>query len=225
SGRRAGLFAQAGEGTLFLDEVGELSSHIQPKLLRAIQEHTVRPVGSDQEHEVRCRVLSATNVDLKRAVADGTFRSDLYYRLAVIKLEVPPLRDRAGDILELAQHFIRRTADRLDRPEVEDMSTETARLLLSYPWPGNVRELENAMERAVAMTDGSTLLPTDLPEEMMGTEASPVSDTGLVSLAALEWAHIQRVLAATGGNKKAAAEILGLDRRTLYRKLEREQEP
>lgn len=220
SGPRAGLFSEAGEGTLFLDEVGELPLTMQPKLLRALQEHTVRPVGADREIPVRCRVLAATNLDMKAACADGRFRADLFYRLAVIRLALPPLRERAGDILEIARHFVETAATRIG-VETPGLSTSAARVLLGYSWPGNVRELENAIERAVAMAEGDVLLPEDLPEELQqGTPTIP--DVGLVSLPDLERAHIQRVLLATGGNKKAAAEILGLDRRTLYRKLERE---
>lgn len=220
SASRAGLFVEANEGTLFLDEVGELPLALQPKLLRALQEYRVRPVGADREVEINCRIVAATNVDLNAARTAGTFRSDLYFRLAVIKLTIPSLRDRAGDILELAQHFVHRAAER-SGVATNGLSTSAARALMAYSWPGNVRELENAMERAVAMTDTPELQPADLPEELL-EPLGQVTDPGLVSLADLEQAHIHRVLRATGGNKKAAADILGLDRRTLYRKLDRE---
>lgn len=223
SSTRTGLFVQARGGTLFLDEVGELPPDVQPKLLRVLQEHRLRPVGADTEVEVQCRVVAATNRDLKAASEEGTFRSDLYFRLAVIRLVTPPLRDRAGDILELAQHFIRRAAARTGI-ETYGLSTNAARALMAYSWPGNVRELENAMERAIAMTDTDELQPSDLPDDVFEPMAPSTTAPGLVSLAELERAHIQRVLEATGGNKKAAAEILGLDRRTLYRKLARETE-
>ena len=217
---RAGLFIEAGDGTLFLDEVGELPLSVQPKLLRALQEHRVRPVGSDREAQVRCRVIAATNIDMKQAFSTGRFRSDLYYRLAVIRMSMPPLRDRSADILELAHHFVARASARMGT-EVRGISTAAARVLLGYAWPGNVRELENAIDRAVAMTDSELLVPGDLPEEVLEGREHPGEQVGIVTLAELESAHICRVLEVTGGNKKAAAELLGLDRRTLYRKLER----
>jgi len=219
-GDRAGLFVEAGDGTLFLDEVGELPLSVQPKLLRALQEQRVRPVGSDREVQVRCRVIAATNIDMKQAFSTGKFRSDLYYRLAVIRMSMPPLRDRSADILELAHHFVARASARMGT-EVRGISTAAARALLGYAWPGNVRELENAIDRAVAMTDSELLVPGDLPEEILDGRENPGEQVGIVTLAELENAHIRRVLEATGGNKKAAAELLGLDRRTLYRKLER----
>lgn len=217
---RQGLFAEAGKGTLFLDEVGELPIHVQPKLLRALQEKLFRPVGANREQAAECRIVAATNVDLKEAASTGCFRSDLYFRLAVIRLSLPPLRERTADILPLAQHFVTAACTRLGLPGM-GLSPATARTLLAYAWPGNVRELENAMELAVALTEEVEICPADLPEEIVAPTAA--ESGGLVSLAELEHAHIQRVLAATGGNKKRAAEILGLDRRTLYRKLDRGQ--
>lgn len=215
---RRGLIDEAGAGTLFLDEVGELPLSVQPKLLRVLQEHRYRPVGADRPRESRCRIVAATNVDLKGATASGQFRSDLYFRLAVIPLRLPPLRDRTADVLPLAQHFVSRSCDRLGLPPM-GLSPAAARALLAHTWPGNVRELENAMERAVAMADTAELCPADLPEDILAPGAAP--EGGLVSMADLERAHIRRVLEATDGNKSRAAEILGLDRRTLYRKLER----
>ncbi len=217
---RAGLFAQASGGTFFLDEIGELPTRLQPKLLRALQESLIRPVGSDKEVSLDCRVIAATNRDLKAEAKAGRFRSDLYYRVAVIKIQMPPLRERKGDILALAQHFNRRIAERLGiRPP--GLSKEVATCLLGYSWPGNVRELENAIERAVALCSGEVLVVEDLPEELWEKAEPEADEVGLISLAELEERHIRRVLRAVAGNKKAAAEILGLDRRTLYRKLQR----
>ncbi|MFT6817867.1 MAG: DNA-binding NtrC family response regulator, partial [Myxococcota bacterium] len=155
---RAGLFQQAGRGTLFLDEIGELEPAIQPKLLRAIQEKQVRAVGADRDRPVACRVIAATHADIQNPTPDNAFRRDLYYRLAVIRLQVPPLRERGSDILALAEHFVATAAERMSAP-VTGISTQAARILLGYDWPGNVRELQNAMERAVAMADGVLIAP------------------------------------------------------------------
>jgi DNA-binding NtrC family response regulator len=190
--------------------------------LRAIQEKRIRSVGSDRDRPVACRVIAATHADIQHATTDNTFRRDLYYRLAVIRLQVPPLRERGSDILSLAEHFVAVAADRMGAP-VTGISTQAARVLLTYDWPGNVRELQNAMERAVAMADGDLVAPMDLPEELGLSSSSAVESLGLVSLETAERAHVQRVLDHTGGNKKAAAEILQVDRTTLYRKLDRWQ--
>jgi two-component system response regulator HydG len=219
-GQRAGLFVQATGGTIFLDELGELPLSIQSKLLRVLQESTVRPVGSDREIPIDCRIISATNRDLKVEASASRFRSDLYFRVAVLKMHIPPLRDRRSDILTLAQHFNRRIAHRRDAA-APDLSKGVATSLVAYHWPGNVRELENAIERAVALCDGHLLTIEDLPEELWHPSARPEQDAGLISLAELETQHIRRVLKALNGNKQAAAKVLGLDRRTLYRKLER----
>ncbi len=220
---RRGLFVEAGRGTIFLDEIGELPLAVQPKLLRVLQEGRVRPVGADREVPVACRVVAATNRDLGQAVAEGSFRSDLFYRVAVIRLALPPLRQRAGDILLLARHFVERAAARTGRP-VQGFTTPVAQALLAWPWPGNVRELENCMERAVALTAHDRIVLDDLPEEMRAParvpEAAPAEEP-LLPLAEVERRHIERVLAAVGDNKVMAARVLGLDRRTLYRKLER----
>ncbi len=222
---RDGLFVKASQGTLFLDEVGDLPQLLQPKLLRALQERRIRPVGSDREVGVRCRVVAATNRDLQAAAQEGLFRLDLYYRLAVIRLGLPPLSARGGDILLLAQLFLDRAAARTGRG-VAGLSTPAARALLAYDWPGNVRELENALERAVAMTEHDRILIEDLPEELRrGLSRPPVigddNPADLPTLAALEDRHIRRVLVAVDGNKAQAARVLGIDRRTLYRKLDR----
>lgn len=224
-GSRKGLFLEAGGGTLLLDEVGEMPLTLQPKLLRALQEGAVRPVGSDHTVPIRCRVVCATNRDLKRASLEGTFRSDLYYRVAVIRLELPPLRERVGDVLLLAQRFLDRATARMGLPQMS-MSPAAARALLAYPWPGNIRELENCVEQAVAMTERSVLQLDDLPDEVSeglprALALDPLQPIDLVSLEEVERLHIARVLKAVDGNKSAAAQILGVDRSTLYRKLDR----
>ena len=226
---RRGLFVEAGGGTLFLDEVGEMPLALQPKLLRVLQEGQVRPVGADRSVPVGCRVVSATNRDLKLAVAQGGFRSDLFYRLAVIRLELPPLRHRVGDILLLAQRFLERAAAR-NHSEVEGLTRPVAQALLAYDWPGNVRELENCMEQGVAMTEHDHLLLDDLPDEVRSAAAQAraaagednLMDTGaLLPLEAMARKYIERVLESVGGNKSLAAQILGVDRSTLYRKMDK----
>ena len=222
---RKGLFLQAEGGTLFLDEVGELPLELQPKLLRALQERVVRPVGGDVEVPVNVRVVAATNRDLETAIEEHRFREDLYYRLNVINLPMPPLRSRGGDILLLAQHFIDRFAARAERT-VKGLTAEAAARLMDYAWPGNVRELQNALERAVALARYEQVTVDDLPEKVRKYQRSHVlvaSDDPreLVPLEEVERRYILRVLEAVGGNKTLAADTLGLDRKTLYRKLER----
>ena len=222
---RRGLFQQAHGGTLFLDEIGDLPLSLQPRLLRALQERKVRPVGSDTEIDIDVRVLAATNQDLESAVSEKLFRGDLYYRLNVVQVRLPPLRARGNDVLLLAQHFLRQTAARLDK-HVERMSPSVAERLLAYSWPGNVRELQNCIERAVALTAYDQLGVDDLPEKIRDYRPSQVllaSDhpSELVTMDEIERRYILRVLDVVSGNKSLAAQILGFDRRTLYRKLER----
>ncbi|MBP6741209.1 MAG: sigma-54-dependent Fis family transcriptional regulator [Deltaproteobacteria bacterium] len=222
---RRGLFQQAHGGTVFLDEIGDLPLALQPRLLRALQERKVRPVGSDTEIDIDVRVLAATNQDLESAVSEKLFRGDLYYRLNVVQVRLPPLRARGNDVLLLAQHFLRQTAARLDK-HVERMSPSVAERLLAYSWPGNVRELQNCIERAVALTAYDQLGVDDLPEKIRDYRPSQVllaSDhpSELVTMDEIERRYILRVLDVVSGNKSLAAQILGFDRRTLYRKLER----
>ncbi len=221
---RRGLFVEAGSGMLLLDEVAELPLALQPKLLRVLQEGRVRPVGSDREVPVSCRVVAATHRDLQAEVRAGRFRSDLYYRLAVLRLVIPPLRERAGDVLLLAQHFLDKAEARTGR-RILGITTSVARALVAWHWPGNVRELENCIEAAVALTVHDRLVLADLPPELragVGPADVGVSPGfGLVALDEMERQHIAAVLDAVEGNKKEAAAILGIDRRTLYRKLER----
>jgi two-component system response regulator AtoC len=222
---RGGLFVKAQGGTLFLDEIGELPITLQPKILRALQERAVRPVGSDQEIPIDVRFIAATNRDLETEVEERRFREDLYFRINVIHVELPPLRSRGGDVLLLAQHFVAHHAAVSQKP-VRGISSEAASRLQQYPWPGNVRELQNCMERAVALTEYDEITVEDLPERVRKHRSSHVvvasnDPSELVSLEEVERRYILKVLDAVGGNKTMAGKILGLDRKTLYRKMER----
>jgi two-component system, NtrC family, response regulator AtoC len=222
---RAGLFVSAGGGVLFLDEIGEMPLGLQPKLLRALQERKVRPVGGDAELPFDARIVSATNRDLETAVAEGRFREDLYYRINVVRLDVPPLRSRGNDILLLAQHFLNRYVAPANKP-IRGLSPAAAEKLLAYHWPGNVRELQNTMESAVALARFDEIGVEDLPERIRTHRATHVLVTSddpaqLLPLEEVERRYILRVLEATASNKTLAAKVLGLDRTTLYRKLER----
>jgi len=221
---RKGLFAQAEGGTLFLDEIGELPLTMQPKLLRALEESKVRPVGSDRELPFDARIVTATNRDLETAVEEKRFREDLFFRINVIQLDMPPLRSRGTDTLLLAQHFLGLFAARAGK-EVEGLSEAVAEKLLNYSWPGNVRELRNVLERAVALTRYNKLAVEDLPEKIREYRSSQVFIGGedpseFVPVEEVESRYIEHVLHAVGGNKTVAARILGLDRKTLYRKLQ-----
>ncbi len=222
---RPGLFVKAGRGTLFLDEIGDLPQSVQVKLLRALQERRVRPVGSDHEVPVDARIVAATHQDLESAVARGSFRQDLFYRINVIEVPLPPLRARGSDVLLLAQHFLTCFVARRARGEAI-LSAGAAELLLRYDWPGNVRELENTMERALALSRTAEIVREDLPERIRRASESRViiaadEPTDLVPLEVVERRYILRVMNAVSGNKSLAADILGLDRSTLYRKLDR----
>jgi two-component system response regulator AtoC len=222
---RKGLFLQANGGTLFLDEVGELPLTVQAKLLRALQDRLVRPVGSDQEVPYDARVIAATNRDLDAMVEEDRFRRDLYYRLNVIHLDLPPLRARGGDILLLAHYFLVRACEHSGK-EVEGFAEGAARKLLEYQWPGNIRELENCIERAVAYCRGDEIAADDLPDRVRTYAPTHVlvaaaNPDELVPLRTVEERYLRRVMAAVRGNKTAAARILGVERKTLYRKLAR----
>jgi two-component system response regulator HydG len=224
-GPRTGLFVQASQGTLFLDEIGELPLGLQPKLLRALQERRVRPVGGNTEVPFDVRVIAATNRDLETAVDEARFRRDLYYRINVVHLHVPPLRARGSDILLLAQYFLERIMESSPK-RVTGFSAAVAERLLSYSWPGNVRELQNCVARAVALTSFTEITVEDLPARIRNYARAPIlvdSDNPLelLTLEEVERRYILRVLEATAGNKTLAAQILGMDRKTLYRKLER----
>jgi two-component system, NtrC family, response regulator HydG len=222
---RTGLFVRAHQGTLFLDEIGELPVELQPKLLRALQERCVRPVGSNTEVPFEARLIAASNRDLEEEVEQKRFREDLYYRINVVQVDLPPLRKRDGDVLELAQHFLEQHATRSGK-QLLGLSPEVAEKLMSYQWPGNVRELENCIARAVAFARFDQLAVDDLPEKIRSYRADrfvvTANDTmEVVALGELERRYVQRVLALFGGNKSQTAEVLGIDRRTLYRKIER----
>jgi DNA-binding NtrC family response regulator len=222
--QRRGLFEQAAGGTVFLDEVGDVPLKMQVQLLRVLQEGEVRRVGGDAAIHVDVRVISATNRDLSVEVAEQRLRSDLYYRLNVVALHVPPLRQRGDDIDALARHLVSRHAARLGRPAPE-VSPEALARLRAHAWPGNVRELENALARAVAMSSRGVILPEDLPDVVSGrrpTEDAAL-DRGWPTLPELEQRYVDRVLERCGGNRTDAANILGVDRRTLQRLLARRQ--
>jgi two-component system, NtrC family, response regulator AtoC len=221
---RAGLLLQANGGTLLLDEIGDMPLSLQPKLLRALQERTLRPVGGDEEVPFDVRVIATTNRDLRALVDEERFREDLYFRINVIHVELPPLRARGGDVLLLAQHFVDVHAARAQKV-VKGISPGAAERLLAYSWPGNVRELQNSIERAIALTQHERIVAEDLPETVRAHRRSHVLIAGddpseLVPLSEVERRYVLRVLEAVGGNKTSAAQILGVTRKTLYRKLE-----
>jgi len=220
---RPGLFKEAHGGSLFLDEIGEMPVNLQAKLLRVIETREVRPLGSNKTEKVDVRLISATNRELEQAVHDGRFRQDLFYRLNVIRIELPPLRERAEDIPPLVDHFIGRFAPRAKRL-VKGVEKEALALLMQYRWPGNIRELEHTIERAVLLGNKSTIGIDDLPPELRKSEADrlplALAVTRKYTLRDLEREYIEKVLLYYGGNKTEAAKILGVDRTTLYRKLE-----
>jgi len=215
---RRGLFEEANQGTLFLDEIGDVGSNLQSRLLRALQEGTIRRVGTNEPIAVDVRVVAASNRDLAQAVKEGRFREDLFYRLAVVTIRIPPLRDRREDIPLLAEHF----AAKHGRAEGAAISPAARDLLVAYDWPGNVRELENVVARALALNASGVIMPDDLPEHLRGAPPAAPGPAGVVvhdrpTLAELERRYAAQVLQETGGNKTRAAEILGIDRKTLYR--------
>ena len=221
---RKGLFVQANGGALFLDEIGDLPLALQAKLLRALQTRCVRPVGANEEVPFDVNLIAATNRDLESAVEEGRFREDLYFRINVIHVEMPPLRARGGDVLLLAQHFVDRYAAQAGQ-RVTGLSPDAAERLLAYVWPGNVRELENCIERAIALTRHETIGLDDLPEKIRGFQRSHVLVAGddpseLAPLEEVERRYVLRVMEAVGGSKTLAARVLGIGRKTLYRKLE-----
>jgi len=223
--KTTGLFVQASGGTLFLDEIGDMPLGLQPKILRALQERKVRPVGGGGEIGFDARIVAATNRDLETAVDEKRFREDLYYRINVIHVQLPPLRARGNDVLLLAQAFLQQLATQSGK-NVVGLSTAAAEKLLSYHWPGNVRELSNCIERAVALTQFDQLQVEDLPEKVRDYRQSHIivaseDASDLVPMEEVERRYVLRVLQAVGGNKTMAAQILGFDRKTLYRKLER----
>ncbi|MDX2091841.1 MAG: sigma-54 dependent transcriptional regulator [Kofleriaceae bacterium] len=220
---KPGLFVEADGGTIFLDEIGELALPLQAKLLRVLQEHEVRPLGATKNQHVDVRVVAATNKNLEAMLADGSFREDLYYRLNVIHLDLPPLRSRPEDIVPIAEHVLAKLGAEQSPPRRMRLSPEAQHLLLAYHWPGNVRELMNVLERGIALCQGELIADDDLPPNVR--EKRPTDLLGgavqrRMTLAELEREFIEAVLADEAGNKTRAAQRLGLDRKTLYRKLE-----
>ena len=218
-----GLLVRANGGTLFLDEIGEMSASMQPKLLRALEANCVRPVGGIDEIPFDARLVAATNRDLETAVEAGTFREDLFYRINVVPIHLPPLRQRSNDILILAQFFVKLFSEKSE-VEIKEITETVAQRLLDYQWPGNVRELRNAMERAVTLSEGKKLRIEDLPESIRNYQSRTMviaSDKPeeLRSLEEVEKRYILHVLDTVDGNRTLASKILGLDRKTLYRKL------
>ncbi len=222
--QRSGLFVEATGGTLLLDEIGDMPLDMQSKLLRALQERTVRPVGSNQDVPFDVRILAATHRDLETESGQQRFREDLYYRINVVRIDVPALRERSSDILKLAMHFLNECSRRSDRP-FPGLSSQIAERLMSYDWPGNVRELENCMERVMTLARFDQILLEDLPEKIRSHRpnrfALSVDQTeDIVTLDEFERRYVLRVLKLLDGNKSRAAQLLDLDRRTLYRKLD-----
>jgi two-component system NtrC family response regulator len=225
---RPGLAETARDGTLFLDEIGEMPLALQPKLLRLLEERTTRRLGGSREQAVRCRIIAGTNVQLERAVAEGRFREDLYYRLNVVRVDLPPLRERRGDILTLAEHFVREIADRRGGPP-KAIDPFAAAALEAHRWPGNVRELRNVMERATLLATGATLGRSDIvltPRTDGSSVGSLGDEMGRIaipaqgkSLAEIEREAIRITMLLTAGNLSAAARILGISRPTLTRRL------
>ncbi len=216
---RPGLFREAQGGTIFLDEIGDLPMALQAKLLRVIQEREVRPLGATKSEPIDARVVAATHRDLRTAVREGRFREDLFYRLAVIEVGVPPLRDRPEDVVPLAEHFLKRVAAR-SGSAVKGFSGAALRKMEAYHWPGNVRELENAVERAVAMAREEWISPEDLPASLQHPAPVDVLAAAAereMTLDELTMAYVHRVLERTGNNKKRTARLLGVDRRTIQR--------
>jgi two-component system, NtrC family, response regulator HydG len=219
---KLGLFQAADRGTLFLDELDQMPNGLQAKLLTAIESKRVRPVGATTEVGVDVRIVAATNIDLERAMADGSFRRDLYYRLSALTLHVPPLRERREAIPYFVEAFLTRAAAENGRP-VPEITSEASDRLLQYSWPGNVRELQNALQHAVLLCRNNRIFPADLPAKIGGLEFNHLSTNRHLArrrtLQELEHDYIHSVLASVGGNKGEAAAILGIDRKTLYRKL------
>jgi len=216
---KKGLFVEASGGTLFLDEIGDLPLSLQAKLLRVLEERELRPLGSTRSVSIGVRVVAATHQDLRRAVKERRFREDLFYRLAVIEVAIPPLRDRPEDVMPLAEHFLARASARAGRV-IKGFSAAAARRMMGYAWPGNVRELENAVERAVALARDEWISPDDLPPTLAEPSAPDLFASAaerLMTLEELDRAYVTHVLERFGGNKVRAAAALGINRRTIQR--------
>jgi DNA-binding NtrC family response regulator len=218
-GEKKGLFEEANGGTIFLDEIGDIGAPMQAKLLRVLQEYEIKRVGAQEWIKVDVRVVAATNRNLEQLVQQGTFREDLYYRLKVVTLTLPPLRERREDVPLLTEHFLRRYAARNGRP-VPHLTEDAVSLLATYPWPGNIRELEHSIERAVALAGGQMITAEHFAPEMRTTLESDLH-RGSPTLEEVKRRYLEHVLAETGGNVSQAANVLGVDRRSLYRMLRR----
>jgi two-component system, NtrC family, response regulator AtoC len=218
-GEKKGLFEEASGGTIFLDEIGDIGPSMQAKLLRVLQEYEIKRVGGQEWIRVNVRVVAATNRNLEQLVQRGTFREDLFYRLKVVIITLPPLRDRREDIPLLAEYFVRRHATR-SKKQIAQLSPEAMRLLTEHPWPGNIRELEHCIERAVALANGQVLTPEDLAPELRATIDSTLFK-GAPTLEEVKRRYLAHVLEETGGNISRAAGILGVERRSLQRMLRR----
>jgi DNA-binding NtrC family response regulator len=219
---KRGLILEANEGALFLDEITEMPLVLQAKLLRVIEEKEVRPLGDTNPYSFDVRFISTSNRDFKSVIQQGRFREDLYYRLKVIDIALPPLRERREDIPLLVQHFIRKFNDELKKG-VSGITEDTLKILVNYAWPGNVRELENIIQRAITLSRDNMIHPEDLPASLIQGTDENILERGLkqrYTVDQLEKEYIKKVLLEAGGNKSKAAEILGFDRKTLYRKLE-----
>jgi two-component system response regulator HydG len=223
TGRKRGLIEEASGGTLFLDEIGDMSPGLQAKLLRVLQDRKIRPVGDNASYDVDVRIISATHKDLKAGIRAGTFREDLYYRLSVIPIVLPALRDRPEDLPLLAEHFLRKYAAAnaaSGGSRVRGFTKGALSKLLRLRWPGNVRELENVIERAVVLCRGEVIEEDDIPDPDVGSadEAFRALTGDFPTLTQLEERYMRLVLEKTGGRKDRAAQMLGINRRTLYRK-------
>ena len=219
---KKGLLFEATAGTIFLDEITEMPLVLQAKLLRVIEEREVRPLGDTHAHPIDARIISSSNRDMKDVIHQGRFREDLYYRLKVIDIELPPLRERREDIPLLVEHFVQRFGQE-PKKRVSRVSEEALKALINYTWPGNVRELENVIQRAITLCQHDVILPEDLPASILQEPKENLLDKGLrenYTMDQLEKEYVRRVLIEVGGNKSKAAQILGFDRKTLYRKLE-----
>ena len=219
---KKGLIFEANEGTLFLDEITEMPLTLQAKLLRVIEEREVRPLGDTNSYPIDVRIISTSNCDITSSIQQGRFREDLYYRLKVIDIDMPALRERKEDIPILVQHFIQKFSKELKKA-VSGVSGDALKILLNYPWPGNVRELENIIQRAITLSQHEVISPEDLPASIIQKADEKLFEKAMeekFTLDQLEKEYVRRVLIETGGNKSKAAERLGLDRKTLYRKLQ-----
>jgi transcriptional regulator with PAS, ATPase and Fis domain len=228
---KKGLFEEADEGTLFLDELANITLSMQTKLLRFLQEHEIKRVGGTESLKVDVRIIAATNQQLEPLIQEGKFREDLFYRLNVVTITLPPLRERREDIPLLANHFVQKFSEEYKKA-ISHISLEALEILTQYSWPGNVRELENTIERAVILSVHPIILPEDLPQKLLDSvpdkrlddleKRYPLMPDKLLSLKDVEKNYVLKVLKETKGNKKKAAEILGIERATLYRILEKE---